>query len=69
MLMKIHCAKESDNISDADVAVLEKQLHSIEPVDKAEAVSVLILDVNRSINPKQLVNKVRRAINTMDKAD
>jgi len=48
---------------------LEKQLHSIEPVDKAEAVSVLILDVNRSINPKQLVNKVRRAINTMDKAD
>ena len=62
-------AKENDNISDAGVAVLEKQLYSIEPVDKVEGASILTLDTNRSINPKQLVNKVRRVINTMDKAD
>jgi predicted kinase len=55
------------NVSDADASVLEKQLHSPEPITNSEKVKVLRIDANTFPDPKEVASKVRTMINAIDK--
>ena len=60
--------EEKGNVSDADTNVLEKQLHSPEPITKSEQAKVLRIDANTFPDPKEVASKVHTMINTIDKA-
>ena len=59
--------EDGGNVSDADTSVLEKQLHSTEPITNSEKVKVLRIDANTFPDPKEVASKVRTMINAIDK--
>jgi predicted kinase len=59
--------EDGGNVSDADASVLEKQLHSTEPITNSEKVKVLRIDANIFPDPKEVVSRVHTMINVIDK--
>jgi len=57
-------SNDQNNISDADVSVLEQQVHSLEPLKDTEKVTILPVNANITLDSKAIVNKVRESINT-----
>ena len=52
-----------NNISDADVGVLEQQFQSLEPLKDTEKATILHINANTALDSKAIVNKVRKSIN------
>ncbi len=57
---------DQNNISDADVSVLEQQFHSLEPLNDTEKVTILHINANTILDSKAIANKVRKSINTIN---
>ncbi|MEO1916770.1 MAG: hypothetical protein ABGX53_00220, partial [Candidatus Thioglobus sp.] len=57
-------SNDQNNISDADVSVLEQQFHSLEPLKDTEKVTILHINANTILDSKVIANKVRKSINT-----
>ena len=57
-------SNDQNNISDADVSVLEQQFHSLEPLKDTEKVTILHINANTILDSKVIANKVRKLINT-----
>jgi predicted kinase len=57
-------SNNQNNISDADVSVLEQQVHTLEPLKDTEKVTVLHINANTILDSKAIANKVRKSINT-----
>jgi len=57
-------SNNQNNISDADVSVLEQQVHTLEPLKDTEKVRVLHINANTTLDSKAIANKVRKSINT-----
>ena len=57
-------SNDQNNISDADVSVLEQQFHSLEPLKDTEKATILHINANTILDSKVIANKVRKSINT-----
>ncbi|MBC8493178.1 MAG: AAA family ATPase [Candidatus Thioglobus sp.] len=56
-------SKEKNNISDADVSILEQQFHSLEPIEDSEGATVLSVDANTTLDSNEVINKIYNSIN------
>jgi predicted kinase len=57
-------SNDQNNISDADVSVLDQQFLSLEPLKDTEKATILHIDANTILDSKVIANKVRKSINT-----
>jgi aminoglycoside phosphotransferase family enzyme/adenylate kinase family enzyme len=59
-------SNDQNNISDADVSVLEQQFHLLDPLKDTEKVTILHINANKILDSKAIANKVRKLINTIN---
>jgi predicted kinase len=57
-------SNDQNNISDADVSVLDQQFHSLDPLKDTEKATILHINANTILDLKVIANKVRKSINT-----